>query len=285
MTKTKETVANVQPFEVYCTSHGLNNAGKKLKGAAPYAEYFRKLWQPIVQYRGKARDYTRLKFNEKVNLSAGVRFFVQFEQIKQVSKHGLKVAIIDDIVPKCIDEKWSENSAIRMNEEFGQNEKKAELGMAIIESAAVADAGLIPCMATYAFEGDSPLVLIAHELFKSVEVVILDDDGGKTENIERVVDEALQLILEAKVHFATPKDELVNALAVSEEVVDRSSTVLHELLATKESLTSGSNSRSGRQRRLTNRLVDGDALDDVNIKISNAKITLKDAKEERNYTT
>ena len=49
------------------------------EGSAPHAENFRKMFQKVIQYPGKARDYASEVFGETVLDAGGVRFFVKYE--------------------------------------------------------------------------------------------------------------------------------------------------------------------------------------------------------------
>ena len=66
--------------------------------SVPFAENYRKLWQSVIQYDGKARDYAVTKFKEPVKVLNGVRFFQKFEQIDQIATHGFRTKIQEDII-------------------------------------------------------------------------------------------------------------------------------------------------------------------------------------------
>ena len=56
----------------------MSNSGKEMmgpKGVAKYAKHFRKLFQSIIQYPGKAREQASKVFGEPVLEAGGVRFF------------------------------------------------------------------------------------------------------------------------------------------------------------------------------------------------------------------
>ena len=157
-----ENFKEANPVKNYCCSHGFSNTGNKVvggKGIAQHAELFRKQWQAVIKHPGKARDRFKEVFGETVLTAGGVRFFVKFEQICQLVKHGLK-NIVNDVVSWCVENKISEVSSHKLLESFNSNtEAKANLGMAIVEMTAIADGLKIVCEACYTLEGDAQLIL------------------------------------------------------------------------------------------------------------------------------
>ena len=57
---------------------------------ANYAEDFRKKFQNVVHYPGKARDLTRHIFYESILDSGGVILFVKYEFFCQIATRGPK---------------------------------------------------------------------------------------------------------------------------------------------------------------------------------------------------
>ena len=95
----------------------------------------------MIKYPGKARSYTRSIFQEIVKTSGGVIFLVKMEQIAQISKKGIHTKIMEKILLKCIENKWAETSSKSLFETFGTDTTKSDLGMAILECAAVVVSG------------------------------------------------------------------------------------------------------------------------------------------------
>ena len=62
--------------------------------------------------------------------------------------------ILTEIIPTCIERHWSEGSTNTLVEEFGADDKRADLVMAILEGCSVADAGHTFCQGCYTLEGD-----------------------------------------------------------------------------------------------------------------------------------
>ena len=105
-----EDYPDAQPSKNYCCTHELSNSGKQIMGkggSAKYAEQFRKQWQKVIQYPGKARDIAKLIFNQTPLTAGGIRFFVKFEQVCQLAEIGLDT-IMEEVIPWCISEKVSE---------------------------------------------------------------------------------------------------------------------------------------------------------------------------------
>ena len=128
-------------LRMYCIAHTLSNAGKEMYNGnvTPWIHKLRKLWQSVVQYKGHARDLAKEKFGTTVALSGSIRFYVHYEQIVQLVDYGID-NLCNDILEECIRKKWSETSSKNLKEEFFEASNKAELGMAILEASAVADA-------------------------------------------------------------------------------------------------------------------------------------------------
>ena len=86
VSRIKDKYTTSKPATNFCASHGLNNAGKKFVESTKYAEHFRKLWQAIIQYPGKARSFAASIFNESVRTCHGVLFFRSKNKSSRFSK-------------------------------------------------------------------------------------------------------------------------------------------------------------------------------------------------------
>ena len=73
---------------------------------AKYAEDFRKNFQKVIQYKGKARAHASSVFQEPVLDAGGARFFAKFEQVCQMADQSLE-KIMSQILPACKENKWS----------------------------------------------------------------------------------------------------------------------------------------------------------------------------------
>lgn len=107
---------DTNPSRSWWCAHSLSNTGKRLteyKDSHLYVELLRKLWQKVIQYKGKARNYAKHIFKEIVKCAHGVHFFVKFEQLCQISEQG-PIAIVDNILPHLQQSGWSEKSTHKM---------------------------------------------------------------------------------------------------------------------------------------------------------------------------
>ena len=86
----KDNLKDANPANNFCAPHTLSNSGKQEMAVANYAEDFRKKFQNVVQYPGKARDLTRHIFYESILDSGGVILFVKYEKICQIATRGPK---------------------------------------------------------------------------------------------------------------------------------------------------------------------------------------------------
>ena len=80
LSRIKDELQDADPTENWCCSHTLSNRRKKMtegNNAEFFCESFRKMWQQVIQFPGKARDLAEEVFEEKVKDSGGVRFFLE----------------------------------------------------------------------------------------------------------------------------------------------------------------------------------------------------------------
>jgi hypothetical protein len=81
-----------------------------------------------------------------------------------------------------------------MLQSYGTSEKKANLGMAIIEAATSKDMGNALVKACYNAEGDSPLILVGETILNKMEAALCLDQPIPT--VESSLEEASALINE-----------------------------------------------------------------------------------------
>ena len=285
--KLMATNLNINPSTNYCCSHGLNNVGKKFSESCKYADMFRRHYQAIIQYQGKARDYATSLFQTSVVTSHGVRFFQKLEQILQCFNNGLKEKIIDDLVPYCLDNKVSEGSARILHNEFGTETKKAELAMAILESGIIVDVGLPFLKACYQLEGDSPLILSAYKIFNSLEIHI--NSTFMFKETQKAIPQILYLLTQAEAPFILQQTQKEQEKNNAQDVLNSSKDSLSHLLNQKSTLTQNGVSSRGRIRASSERNIDTDAIQKINEDIAEArqkvrqsKIILKEKDDEVN---
>ena len=241
------------------------------KGSAKYAENFRKLFQSIIQYPGKAREQTSRVFGEPVLEAGGVRFFVNYEQICEIADQGVDTILIV-VLPICKENKWSELSTQKMIEEYSTIEKSSDLGMAMVEIAAVADHGKIFAESCYTLEGDSAIILRGSAVFDRLEESI--EGECNITKVQFVVDKALDLILTGK-RIVTEKRDLAKIISDSANVsVNNAKDILKNLKIAKQNILRGKTQRS-RVRVNTAMAINMDAVDAVTNQIIEAKIQLK----------
>ena len=235
--------ANVKISKNYCCSHSLSNSGKEMmgpKGSAKYAEHFRKLFQSIIHYPGKAREQASRVFGEQVLEAGGVRFCVKYEQICQIADQGVD-KILEDVLPICKENKWSELSTQKIIEEFSTIEKSSDLGMAMVEIAAVADHGKIFAESCYTLEGDSDIILRGSAVFDRLEESI--EGECHFTRVQFVVDKALDLILTGK-RIVTETRDLDRIMLYGANVsVNNVKDVLNHLKITKQNILGGTTKR------------------------------------------
>ena len=151
-----------------CCSHTLSNSGKKM--SAPYADKFRKLWNKVIKFRGKATEIFKDVFGFEPTKGGGVRWYVDWEVENDLGFITHKQLLNEVIVP-CVENAWSLKSSTEMKETFLGEELKCKinLAMCMLENAALRDGGKILCESTYILEGDDPLVLSVYKVFKKLD--------------------------------------------------------------------------------------------------------------------
>lgn len=168
-----ENFVDINPVRSYCCSHGFSNTGIRVVGKygiAQHAESFRKQLQVLINHLDKARDKFKDVFGESVLTTGGVRLFVTSDFFCQLANHGLK-NIVNDVVSWCVEIKVPEVSSQKLYETFNVDTKGAvNLGMAIVEMAAIADGLKILREACYTLEGGAQLILRAKSVFDRVKV-------------------------------------------------------------------------------------------------------------------
>ena len=127
---------------MYYRSHGLNNARNKLSSSAEFEENHRKLYQPVLQYNGIPLNDSNVFFYEPMKLPSDICFLVNKEQVVNISELGIKRTIYDETFPKCIDKCWPYGSSDKFGKYFVANEKKVDIVILLLDSAAVDDTGI-----------------------------------------------------------------------------------------------------------------------------------------------
>ena len=192
-----KSCSDAQPTKNYCCSHGLSNCGKRVTGtkrSAQFAEKFRQQWQKVILHPGKAQQKAKSIFKEAPLTAGGVRIFVKFEQIHQISKVGVDT-IMEQIIPWCISNKVSEDSSRNLNKMFNDpdNDAESELAMAMVEMVAISDKLLLFCESCYVLEGDAELILRAKSVFDRIDAKI-SDSGSVDNKYEDVLRRAMILM-------------------------------------------------------------------------------------------
>lgn len=247
-------------------------------GTATNAEMFRKQWQKMINHPGKARQRFKDEFDETVLTAGGVRFFMKYEQVFQLATHGLD-NIMNGIVPWCIEKNVSEGSSKKLLEMFNHNtETKANLGLAMVEMAAVADGLKCFCKGCYILEGDAQLILRAKSLFDRMENKMM---GGEVDmqKLKAAVDKDLPMTESVNSKLSTELANRNDALGDIGRNVTEVGIKLQVAIDNRDELRTGGTSRGGRLRRHTERAVDMDQLEECTINIGGIKVELKDLKK------
>ena len=266
---------HIVPF--FCWSHTLSNAGKQMMGFdnAPYIESFRKIWQKIIQFKGsKARELAKEKIGASVKEAGGVRFYVHYEQITQIADYGME-KILEEILPTCIDNKWSELSSQKLLHKFGNDQGKAELAMAILEGGAIADSGKSFCQGCYTLEGDSPLIFAAAEVIKRINTDL--DANVEMPRVDAVLSRVLDLLTEAHDYVANVKELHKEAVDDATRIAEENKVKVKDAKTVRDDIRGvrRGNRANARQRVANPNFVDQEALTNAIVMIAEANADLR----------
>ena len=113
--------ADAKPTKTPCCSHSLSNTCKLslgTKGAANFAHFFRKSWNPVINHPGEARKNAspELFGGKPVVIGGGVRFGVHYEQAAQLAEAGLPRVV--EFAKMCAENGYSEASSKSLLDSF-----------------------------------------------------------------------------------------------------------------------------------------------------------------------
>ena len=258
ITKIKERHEHAKPTENDCCSHTLSNAGHELikEVNIKHCFNFRKRYQKVIQYPGKARELASKCIGESVKVGSGPRFFLHYEQIVQIVTYGLD-KVVKNIARVCAERKWSEKSSKKLLDDYDEDKNKGKLAMAIFEGSVVKDVGRILCTSCYTLEGDSPLILTAAEVFKVIDECCID--GFNIPSLHKIAQDTSMTLNE----IYTP---ILNQKAVLQSDIDNKKVeidlVQHQIQTIQANIDATTQHTSGRGRvsRRTNISINNDRV-------------------------
>ena len=150
--------------------------------------------------------------------------------------------------------------------------------MAFLECDVAIDVGIPLCKLAYVAEDDSPLILTADDIFTYLENNIRD--GYETARIEGTVDEALDLIKEVEYYCINKNNNALADVGITQNALDSKQKTWNDLKEEKLKITT-QHVGTGRQRKILARAIDTEALGRVNIKLSEIKVDVKEATQDR----
>ena len=169
----------------HCNSHTIANAGAQMKSTA--LTLMMQKWTKVVNQSPKARKVFSEAFAEAPKYGGGVRWWIEWELVSQLTRIGLK-NLLHKVVTVCQEKEFAKKSSGKLAKLMRQPDKMCQ---AIVEGAAVAVAGHAFCCITYFMEGDKPLVFVAAELLDLL-----------TEHVFVVSKEVDDCVQEAVAHMA-----------------------------------------------------------------------------------
>ena len=155
---------NWKPLSVYCISHGYSGCGKKHKMNT--AKKVLKQLTKMVQHKlCKARTFFRSLYNEAPRKGGGVRWGIELEHCEQVNRLGLG-ELIEKYVKPCVAEAYSEKSSKKLIKAVKEPQ---EMAKAIVEIAAVVDAGTPLIQNCYNCETKQPIVFVLSSIVRDMD--------------------------------------------------------------------------------------------------------------------
>lgn len=152
-----------------CLSHTFSLPGKEFTKTCSILHQFRKGYNGSIMFRGKL--YALLKTCWKgvtIVVAGGVRWYVEWEQIAQMDQMGI-IRLVRDVIAKAEELNLSSKSVAKMKEASHPH----LLPRLIVECGAVAKVGRPFCLATYAAEGNDPLVFGIYKTIEALEAFVL----------------------------------------------------------------------------------------------------------------
>ena len=169
----------------HCNSHTIANAGAEMKSTA--LTLMMQKWTKVVNQSPKARKVFSDAFAEAPKYGGGVRWWIEWELVSQLTRIGLK-NLLHKVVTVCQEKEFAKKSTGKLAKLMRQPHTMCQ---AIVEGAAVAVAGHAFCCITYFMEGDQPLGFVAAELLEIL-----------TEHVFVVSKEVDDCVQEAVAHMA-----------------------------------------------------------------------------------
>jgi hypothetical protein len=166
------------PTRSPCNSHSLCKPDEALK--APAAKKFHQKRNKAIVNHANAPVHFKKIFGTRPKTGGGIPLQVKWEQIVDIHSTGIE-RIVEEIVPVCLRREWS-LASMESLVKVGAKEIPPKIDVEM--AAVVLDDGRVFCEATCSLEGDDPLTLTAHVVFKRIAGRIAELENG--ENMELV---------------------------------------------------------------------------------------------------
>jgi hypothetical protein len=153
-----------KPSRRRCSPHTFSIMGGHFD--VPHAEQARQEWNSVIMHPGAATLHFHKLFGQMPQRSSGPRWWLRWMQSHQLTSIGLQ-KIITQLLPTCIAQGWSKASSEKL-----AGHEAIWIAFAIVEMAALADAGKAFVHATYQLEGNDPLILSAYRVFDRLDEIV-----------------------------------------------------------------------------------------------------------------
>eukprot|EP00956_Cyclotella_meneghiniana_P038233 scaffold150619_cov36-Cyclotella_meneghiniana.AAC.2 len=244
-------ITTYKPVVFPCMSHTFCLPGKEFSKSCSIMDNFRKAYNSSIKFRGKLFQWIKKLYGGMaIKVAGGVRWYLEWEQIAQMDAMGVD-RIARDIVAKAEDMKVCPKSCAKMKK-WSAAEFLPRLK---VEIGAITEVGRQFCIATYAAEGNDPLVLGIYRTFAALDEYVASGLTFGEDSLTRkrckeaaaLVDEKLKVLKEK---VANASDEI--------ERIELDIAILEVDIATHDELTNAQQQAQqtdmgrGRRQRFAN---------------------------------
>ena len=164
-------------LDVVCTSHTLNNAGQHFD--FPLLQEFTRLWISLFAYSARVKLAWKARTGKAMRSHSETRLWSKWEIWHQVSLY------FGDVVPFLEDNQ--DVSANTTQQLLAILQDPVQLSTLRLQLAATVDAGKYFVSATYALEGDGPLIFECHSHLQAVATAVDQKDFCSLKAVAREI--------------------------------------------------------------------------------------------------
>ena len=241
-------ITTYKPVVFPCMSHTFCLPGKEFSKSCSIMDNFRKAYNSSIKFRGKLFQWIKNLYGGiAIKVAGGVRWYLEWEQIAQMDAMGVD-RIARDIVAKAENMKVCPKSCAKM-----KNWSAAELLLCLkVEIGAITEVGRQFCIATYAAEGNDPLVLGIYCTFAALDEYVAGGlaFGENSLTLKRckeaaaIVDEKLKVLQQS----VSTSSEEIEMIEIDIAILEEELAAFDERMVAQQETTQQEMGRGRRQR-------------------------------------